>query len=133
MQLFDADDLMHGMIVTRKGLESHHHIEFEYHNNPKIVTSWFTANLCAYCAGSPGVEGFPDEHLSLEWKSVLPIYVNRAAEMVQFLSRGPGEGMLLPLSGEVGVRALIRPLLLLSIAHKILILRIHRHHHLVHL
>jgi hypothetical protein len=70
MQPFDADDLMHGVIVTREGLECHHHVEFEYYNNPKIVTSWFDANVCAYCAGSSGVEGFSDEHLSLELKSV---------------------------------------------------------------
>jgi len=30
MQPFDADDIMHGMIVTREGLECHHSVEFEY-------------------------------------------------------------------------------------------------------
>ena len=36
------------------------------------MAAWFNANLCAYCAGSSGIEGFVDEHLTREWKSVLP-------------------------------------------------------------
>jgi hypothetical protein len=51
MQLFDADDLMHGVIVTRDGLECHHPVEFEYYNNPKIDPA-LTSKMCAYCAGS---------------------------------------------------------------------------------
>ncbi len=74
MQPFDADDdLMHGVIVTREGLEYHHPVEFEYYNNSKLTTSWFDAKLCAYCAGSSGAKVFLDEFLTIEWKSVLPI------------------------------------------------------------
>ena len=29
--------------------------------------------MCAYCAGSSGAKGFIDEHLTIEWKSVLPV------------------------------------------------------------
>ena len=72
MQPFDADDLMYGVIVAREGLECHHHMEFEYYNNPKILTSRFTATLLgAYCAGSSREEGFVDEHLCIERKSML--------------------------------------------------------------
>ncbi len=74
MQPFDADDLMHGVIVTREGLECHHPVEFEYYSNTKASTSWFDATLCAYCAGSSGAKGFLDDHLSIEWKSVPPIW-----------------------------------------------------------
>ena len=73
MQPFDVDGLMSGVIVARKGLEYPHDIEFEYYNNPKISTSIFNANLCAYCAGASGANGIIDEHLSLVWKSVLPV------------------------------------------------------------
>ena len=66
----DTDDLMYGVIVTRDGLQCHHLVEFEYYNNPRTVTA-ITATLCAYCANSSGAKGFVDEHLSLEWKSVL--------------------------------------------------------------
>jgi len=71
MQLFDADDLMHGVIVTRDGLESYHPMEFEYYNF-RIVASCFNANLCAYCAGASGSEGLVDEDLTPLWKTVLP-------------------------------------------------------------
>jgi len=73
MQPFDADDLMYGVILARDGFECHHPMEFEYYNTPKMVTTWFNANLCAYCAGSSGAQGIIDEHLSVEWKSVLPV------------------------------------------------------------
>ena len=73
MQPFDADEIMHGVIVTREGLECHHPVEFEYYSNPKATASWFDATLCAYCAGSSGAKGFVDDHLIIEWKSVLPI------------------------------------------------------------
>jgi hypothetical protein len=74
MQPFDADDIMHGVIVTREGLlECHHPVEFEYYGNPKLTASWFDASLCAYCAGSSGAKGFIDDHVSIEWKSVLPV------------------------------------------------------------
>jgi len=73
MHPFDTDNLMHGVIVTREGLEFHHPVEFEYYNNPKKATSWFDGALCAYCAGSSGANGFVDEHLIIEWKSVLHI------------------------------------------------------------
>jgi hypothetical protein len=39
----------------------------------KIVASWFHASLCAYCAGSSGSDGFVDEDLTREGKSVLSI------------------------------------------------------------
>jgi hypothetical protein len=61
------------VIVTREGLECHHPVEFEYYSNPKLTTTWFDAKLCAYCAGSSEAKGFLDEHLTIEWKSVLPI------------------------------------------------------------
>ncbi len=70
MQSFDADDLMHGMIVTHDGLECHHPVEFEYYSNPKIATA-LTSMLCACCDGSSGAARFVDHHLNLEWKSVL--------------------------------------------------------------
>jgi len=56
MQPFDADNLMYGVIVARDGLDCHHPMEFEYFNNPKMVTTWFNARLCAYCAGSSGAQ-----------------------------------------------------------------------------
>jgi len=73
MQPFDADDLLHGVIVTRVGLKSHHSAEFEYYSNPKAVASWFDVALYAYCAGSSGAKGFFDDHVSIEWKSLLSI------------------------------------------------------------
>ena len=45
----------------------------EYYGNPKLKTYWFDAELCAYCAGSSGAKGFIDDHLQIEWKSVLPV------------------------------------------------------------
>ena len=55
MQPFDADDLMHGVIVTREGLECHHPVEFEYYNNPKATSTWFDGALyicmCLLCGG----------------------------------------------------------------------------------
>ena len=45
MQPFDADDLMYGVIVAHDGLECDHPMEFEYNNNPRMVTTWFNANL----------------------------------------------------------------------------------------
>jgi len=64
----------HGLIVARDGLERHHPIDFEYYyHNPKLVASWVKANLCTYCAGSSGDEGFVrllDEFLLIiEWKA----------------------------------------------------------------
>ncbi len=53
MQPFDVDDPMYGVILAREGLECHHHVEYEYYNNPKILTSSFNAKLCAYCAREP--------------------------------------------------------------------------------
>jgi hypothetical protein len=50
--------------------ECHHHVEFEYYNNPKILKSSFNAKLCAYCTGA---DGFVDEELNVVWKSVLPV------------------------------------------------------------
>jgi len=73
MQPFDADDIMHGVIVTREGLECHHPVEFEYYSDPKQTTAWFDAALCAYCTGFSGAKGFIEDHLSIEWKSVLPV------------------------------------------------------------
>ena len=70
---FYSDDLTYGVIVTRDGLECHHLVEFEYCNNPKSVSSWVKPNLCAYYVGSSGAEGTIDEHLSIEWKSVIPV------------------------------------------------------------
>jgi len=73
MQPFDVDDPMYGVILAREGLECHHHAEFEYYKNPKILTYSFNAKLCAYCAGSSGADGFIDEELIILWKSVLPV------------------------------------------------------------
>ena len=73
MQPYDADDLMHRVIVTRDGLECHHPVKFEYYNNPKLTVSWFDAELCCYCAGLSGAKGYVDEVLTIEWKSVLPV------------------------------------------------------------
>ena len=70
MQPFDADDPMYRVILAREGSECHHHVEFEYYNKPKIITSSFNAKLCAYCEGA---DGFVDEELNVVWKSVLPI------------------------------------------------------------
>ena len=60
MHPFDADDLMHGVIVTtREGLECHHPVEFEYYNNPKLTATWFYAQLCALIVlVPPGQRGF---------------------------------------------------------------------------
>ena len=50
MQPFDGDDRMHGVIVTRDGLECHHAMEFEYYN-VKIVASYLGFMLtCALIA-----------------------------------------------------------------------------------
>jgi hypothetical protein len=65
MQPFDDDDPMYEVILAREGFECHHHVEFEYYNNPKILTSSFDAKLCAYCAGSSGADGFIDEELNI--------------------------------------------------------------------
>jgi len=75
MQPLDADDLVHGVIViTREELICHHAAEFEHYSNPKAVASWFDVALCAYCARSSGTKGFvDDDHLSIEWKSLLSI------------------------------------------------------------
>jgi len=73
MQPFDVDDLIYGVIVAREGLECHHHIQFEYYNNPNILTYLFNANLCACCAGASEATGVIDERVSLVWKIVLPI------------------------------------------------------------
>jgi len=73
MQPFDADDMMHGMIFARDGLECHQLIEFEYYNNPKMAVSLFNPIMCAYCAGSSIADGVVDAELSIEWKSLLPV------------------------------------------------------------
>ena len=72
MQPFDADDPMHGVVITRNGLECHQPMEFNYYQ-AKVVAAWFNANLCAYWAGSSGTEGYVDECLTRERKSVLPV------------------------------------------------------------
>ncbi len=64
---------MYGVTVTREGLECHNAVEFEYYNNPKLAVSWFRADLCAYCAGSSGANGFVDDELTIDWKSVLHV------------------------------------------------------------
>jgi len=46
MQPFDADDPMHGVIITRNGLECHKPMEFDYYQ-AKVVAACFNANLCA--------------------------------------------------------------------------------------
>ena len=38
MQPFDADDLMHGVIICRKGMECYHPMEFDYYG-AKVVAS----------------------------------------------------------------------------------------------
>ena len=69
---FDDDDLMHGVIITRKGLECSEPMEYDYYA-AKVAAFWFNANLCAYRAGAFGVERFLDVDLTLEWKSVRPV------------------------------------------------------------
>ena len=73
MQPFNENDVMHGVIVTREALECHHPVEFEYYGNPKLTSSWLNVALCTYCAGSSGTKGFIDDHLNIEWKSVLVV------------------------------------------------------------
>ena len=70
MNPFDVDDLMHGMIVTRDGLECYYPMEFEYYKL-KLFAPWFKSNLCAYCAGASGSDGLIDEDLTPFWKNVL--------------------------------------------------------------
>jgi len=70
IQPFDVDYLMHGVIVTRDGLECYHPTEFEYYSL-KIVAHWFNSNLCTYCAGASGSERLIDEDLTPLWKTVL--------------------------------------------------------------
>jgi hypothetical protein len=72
MQTFDALDTMHGVIITRNGLECHQPMEFDYYQ-AKVVAAWFNDHLCAYCAGSPRTEGYIDERSTQEWRSVLPV------------------------------------------------------------
>ena len=43
--------------------------------------------MCAYCAGSSGAKGFVEEHLTIEWKSVLPICKDCRAKGVVPLAR----------------------------------------------
>ena len=62
---FDVDDRIYVVILAREGLECHHHVEFEYCNNPKIPTSSFNAKLSTYCAGSSGADEFVDEELNV--------------------------------------------------------------------
>ena len=62
MQPFDNDDPMYGVILDREGLECHHNVDFEYYNNPKIIlSSSFNSNVCPYCGGSSGADGFANE------------------------------------------------------------------------
>ena len=44
------------------------------YSNPKPTASWFDGSLYVYCSGSSGASEFVDDHLSIEWKSLLPIY-----------------------------------------------------------
>jgi biotin synthase-like enzyme len=78
---------MHGVIVTREGLDCHHPVEFEYYSNPKATTSWFDKEMCAYCAGSSGAKGFVEEHLTIEWKRVLLICKDCRADGAITLAR----------------------------------------------
>ena len=74
MQIFDDDDdLMHGVIITHKGLEYNEPMDYDYYA-AKVAASWFNANLYTYCPGASGVEGFLDVNITLEWKSVFPVY-----------------------------------------------------------
>ena len=73
MQPLEPDHPMHKLIIARDGLECHDPVEFEYYNHPYHNAEWFKATMCAYCAGSSGHEGFIDEHLRGEWKSLLPV------------------------------------------------------------
>ncbi len=74
---YDADDLMYGLLVARDGLEYHHPVEFEYYSNPKLAAA-LASKLCIYVyrVGSSRAEGFVNEDLNLEWKSVLPMYLD---------------------------------------------------------
>ena len=53
IQPLGGDGPMHGVIITRNGLECHQPMELDYYQ-AKVVAVWFHANLCAYCAGSSG-------------------------------------------------------------------------------
>ena len=89
MQPFDADYLMHGVIITREALECHHPVKSEYLSNPKagVMASRFDGELCAYCTGSSDAKGFVDDYLSIEWKSVLPIWQDCRADDALPLAR----------------------------------------------
>ena len=84
MQTFVDDDLMHGVIITRKGSECHQPMKFDYYG-AKFVASWFNPKLCAYFADASSVDGIIDEHHTLEWRSVLPICSTRLSLMVHVL------------------------------------------------
>ena len=73
MQPLDPDNPMHGVIIARNGLECHDHVEFEYFSQPYQNAAWYNAKLCAYCAGTSGLDGFVDEELAVEWRSLLPV------------------------------------------------------------
>jgi hypothetical protein len=64
---------MHELIISRDGLECPDPIEFEYHIHPYHNAEWFKATMCVFCAGSSRHEGIVDEHLRVEWKSLLPV------------------------------------------------------------
>jgi len=60
--------------------QRHHHVEFEYYNNPKILTSSFNAKWCAYCAGSSGADEYVNnEESNYVWKSVVHVCQERRA------------------------------------------------------
>ena len=73
MQPLEPDNPMHKLIIARDGLECHDPMEFEYYNHPYHNAEWFKASMCAYCAGTSGHEGFVDEILREQWKSLLPV------------------------------------------------------------
>ena len=71
MQPLDADNPLHGVIVTRPSVECHDPVEFDYYKHAQ--KPWCDELLCAYCAGGTGEDRIIDEAAIVEWKTVLPL------------------------------------------------------------
>ena len=91
IQPLDADGHIYGVIVTLDGLECYQPIEFDYYQ-AKVVVAWFNANLCAYCTGSSGTEGFVDGHLIVRGKVCYP-FAQRVEQMALFRLPKQREGI----------------------------------------
>ena len=102
MQPFDDDDLIHGVIIKRRGLECHQPMEFDYYG-AKVVASWFNPKLCAYSAGvSSGVDGIIDERHTLSGEVCFP-FAQRVSLIVHVLLSEQGAGKQMPTSGALNV------------------------------